>query len=486
MTEQSPGQPLSDTPSPKIDTEGVKTLLGDPKKAIIKLALPMIAAMSVHTIYNLVDAIWVSGLGADALSAVGFFFPFFFMAMAIATGLGLGGGSAISRRIGARDKKGADAVAAHTIIIMLLVAVVFTIPLFIFAENVFLRLGAGRTIGMAVSYAKIMFAGTTIVFFVNIAAAILRSEGDARRAMFAMILGSGINMVLDPIFIYTLRLGVAGAAWATIVSLLVTSVILFNWLFLKKDTYISFSFRGFRFKKEIVADIFKVGLPASAQQLSMSFTMLIINLILVRVGGTDGVAVYTTGWRVATIAILPLLGMATAVVSVTGATFGQHAFKKLKVAFMYALKIGVVIEILIAIATFLLSLQITAMFTQAEASARIADDLVVFLRIMCLFYPTAAFGILSSAVFQGTGKGMNALIATIIRTLVLTPLFSVVFAFILDRGLLGVWLGIAAGNTVGAAVAFLWATAHIRNLMAAARKDEENVLSSEGIIGRSA
>ena len=91
-----------------------------------------------------------------------------------------------------------------------------------------------------------------------------------------------------------------------------------------------------------------------------------------------------------------------------------------------------------------------------------------------------------SDVSQGTGKGMNALITTIIRTLVLTPLFSVVFAFILDLGLPGVWLGIAAGNSVGAAVAFLWATAHIHNLMAAARKDEEDVLSSEGIIGRSA
>jgi len=481
MTEQSPGQSRSDTPFSKIETEGIKTLLGDPKKAIIKLALPMIAAMSVHIIYNLVDAIWVSGLGANALSAVGFFFPFFFMAMAIATGLGLGGGSAISRRIGARDKRGADAVAAHTIIIMLLAAVVFTIPLFIFAENIFLRLGAGRTIGMAVSYARIMFAGTTIVFFVSIAATILRSEGDARRAMFAMILGSGMNMVLDPIFIYTLRLGVAGAAWATMVSLAVTSVILFYWLFLKKDTYISFSFRGFRFKREIVRDILRVGLPASAQQLSMAFTMLIINLILVRVGGTDGVAVYTTGWRVATIAILPLLGIATAVVSVTGASFGQGALEKVNTAFIYALKIGVVIEISIAIATFLLSLQITAMFTQAEAAARIADSLVVFLRIMCLFYPVAAFGILSSAMFQGTGKGINALIATIIRTLLLTPLFSLVFAFLLDQSLPGVWFGIAVGNTVGAAVAFLWAKAHIRNLMAAARKDEENVLSSQGI-----
>ncbi len=481
MTEQSPGQSLSDTPSPKIETEGVKTLLGDPKKAIIKLALPMVVAMLAHTVYNLVDAIWVSGMGADALSAVGFFFPFFFMAMAIATGLGLGGGSAISRRIGAGDKRGADAVAVHTIIIMLLAAVVFTIPLFIFAENILLRLGAGRTIGMALPYAKIMFAGTTIVFFVNIAASILRSEGDARRAMFAIILGSGMNIVLDPIFIYTLRLGVAGAAWATILSLFVTSVILFKWLFLKKNTYISFSFRGFRFKREIVRDIFRVGLPASAQQLSMAFTMLVINLILVRIGGTDGVAVYTTGWRVATIAILPLLGIATAVVSVTGAAFGQHAFTKLNTAFMYALKIGVLIEVFIAIPTWLLSHQITAMFTRAEAAARIADDLVVFLRIMCLFYPLAALGILSSAMFQGTGKGMNALIATIIRTIVLTPLFSVVFAIILDRSLPGVWFGIAVGNTVGSTVAFFWAKAHIRSLMSAAGKNKENVFSSQDI-----
>jgi len=296
-----------------------------------------------------------------------------------------------------------------------------------------------------------------------------------------MIFGSGMNMVLDPIFIYTLRLGVAGAAWATMVSLAVTSVILFYWLFLKKNTYISFSFRGFRFKREIVRDILRVGLPASAQQLSMAFTMLIINLILVRVGGTDGVAVYTTGWRVATIAILPLLGIATAVVSVTGASFGQGALEKINTAFIYALKIGVVIEISIAIATFLLSLQITAMFTQAEATARIADDLVVFLKIMCLFYPVAAFGILSSAMFQGTGKGINALIATIIRTLLLTPLFSLVFAFLLDQSLLGVWFGIAVGNTVGAAVAFLWAKAHIRSLMAAAAKNKENVLSSQDI-----
>ncbi len=455
---------MPNTSFPKIETEGVKTLLGEPKRAIIKLALPMIVAMSVQTIYNFVDAIWVSGLGADALSAVGFFFPFFFMTMAVATGIGLGGGSAISRRIGARDKKGAGNVAVHTVVIMLLAAILFTIPLFIFAERIFILLGAGRTIAMTVSYARVMFVGTLIIFFVNIANAILRSEGSVKRAMVAMVLGAVINIVLDPIFIYTFGLGVAGAAWATILSLFITSLLLFNWLFLKKDSYVSFSFRKFRFNREIVRDIIRVGLPASAQQLSMAFTMLVTNLILVRVAGTDGVAIYVTGWRVATIAILPLLGIATAVVSVSAAAYGQGAFKKINIAFVHALKVGVIIEVVAGIAIFLLAPQITAMFTRAQGASRIASDLIVFLRIMCFFYPAVAFGMFSSSMFQGVGKGMNALIVTIIRTVLLTLLFTMLFAFVLGMGLMGVWFGIVMGNTIGAAVAFLWARAYIAKL----------------------
>ncbi len=465
MSDSSSPQSTPQIPSSELQTKGVKVLLGNPKKAIIKLALPMIAAMLIYTIYNLVDAIWVSGLGTDALSAVGFFFPFFFAVMAMAIGLGVGGGSAISRRIGARDKAGADNIAVHTIIIMLLMAVIFTIPLFIFTESIFLRLGVGRTIDMAVPYAKIMFLGTVFIFFTSVANAILRSEGDAKRAMFAMMLGAGINIILDPIFIYTLGLGVAGAAWASILSMSIASLILFNWLFFKKNTYISFRFRGFQFKREVLKDIFRVGLPASAQRLSMSLTMLIINLIIVRIAGTDGVAVYTTGWRVTNIAMLPLLGIAGAVVSTSGAAFGQHILKKLNTIFIYALKIGIIIEICIAIATFVFAPQITAIFTQAEGAARITDDLIIFLRIISLFYFTTAFGMISSAMFQGIGKGVNALIVTIIRTIILTPLFALIFVRTFGMGLPGVWFGMVTGNIIGAIVGFLWIKVYIRNLM---------------------
>ncbi|MDY6958112.1 MAG: MATE family efflux transporter, partial [Halobacteriota archaeon] len=325
-------------------------LLGDPKRAIVQLSIPMIIGMSVHTIYNLVDAIWVAGLGSDALAAVGFVFPIFFMLMGIATGLGTGGGAAISRMIGAKDKKGADSVAVHTIVIMLILVVVFTIPLLIFSSAIFTGMRAGSATEMSVEYARVIFAGTIFVFFTNIANALLRAEGDAKRAMQAMVFGTFLNIALDPIMIYTLEMGVAGAAWATVISLVITSILMMYWLIFKKDTYISLNFGNFRFDRDIVIDILRVGLPASVMQLSMAFTMLIMNLIIVMVNSTDGVAVYTTGWRVVTIAILPLLGISTAVVSVSGAAFGAKSFEKLNVVHLYSIRIGLMIEATIAVA----------------------------------------------------------------------------------------------------------------------------------------
>ncbi|UCH89303.1 MAG: MATE family efflux transporter [Thermoplasmata archaeon] len=446
------------------ETEGVKTLLGDPKKGILKLAIPMIIAMSATTLYNVVDAFWVSGLGADALSAVGFFFPFFFIAIAISVGLGIGGGASISRYIGAKNKKGADSAAIHTLVIMLLLSAAFTIPFLIFVENLFTQIGAGDILEMTVAYARIMFAGTILVFFTHVANAILRAEGDAKRAMIAMMFGAGLNIVLDPIFIYTLDFGVAGAAWATVVSMGITSIILFYWLFVKKDTYTSYKFTGFRFNREITNDILKVGVPAMVMQVSMAITMLIANIILVDVGGTDGVAVYSTGWRVVSIGILPILGLATAVVSVTGAAFGAKDYEKLKIAFYYSLKVALVIGIISAVATFVFAPQITAVFTQAEDTARISDDLVLFFMIECIFYPGAAAGIMSSSMFQGVGKGMNALTVTLFRTIIMTPPLMILLSSIFNMGLVGVWWGIALANILGSVAALSWANWYVRSL----------------------
>lgn len=425
----------------------------------------MIVAMSVQTIYQLVDTYWVSGLGADALAAMGFVFPFFFISMALSNGLGIGGGAAISRRIGARDKTGADNVAVHTIVMMLLLVLIFTIPFYAFAPQIFSLVGAGRTTNLAVAYARVIFLGSFVVFFTNVANAILRAEGDSKRAMQAMVLGAALNIVLDPIFIYTFNMGIAGAAWATLLSLFISSLMMLNWLFFRKNTFVSFEFKGFSFERDIVNDIFKVTIPASTQQLSMSLSMLILNLIIVNVSNTDGVAVYSTGWRVATIAIAPLVGIATAVVSVSGAAFGAREFEKAETAHTYAIKLGLLIESGVAIFTFIFAPQIAAIFTQTEEAAHIAPDLVHFLRVICIFYPSVSLGMLSTSFFQGAGKGMNALTANLLRTIVFIPLFAAIFAFTLDMGQVGAWWGIVVGNGMGAGVTFVWARLYLSTIL---------------------
>jgi len=354
---------------------------------------------------------------------------------------------------------------------MLIVSLLFTILFFIFSENIFILLGAGKTLAMATTYARIMAIGTVSIFFSFIANAILRAEGDVKRAMYAMALGAGLNIALDPVFIYTFGLGVAGAAWATILSMSISSLLLFYWLFLKKNTYITFHFRGFHFDKSIIKDIFKVGFPATVMQLSMSLTMLIMNIIIIKIGiingvkePHDGVAVFTVGWRIMTMATMPLIGIATAVVSVTGAAYGARDYKKLSISFMYAIKIGIIIEAVIALFVFFFAPAITVLFTMAETSVHLAPDIITFLRIVCLFFPGIAFGMLSSSMFQGTGKGINALIVTIVRSSILTIPLAWTFSIILDMGLPGAWWGLVTANLIGSSMAFIWAKIYIKKL----------------------
>lgn len=460
----------------KKETIGVKTLQGDPKKAIVKLSIPMVIAMSVQTIYSLVDTYWVSGLGADALAAMGFVFPFFFISMALSNGIGIGGGSAISRMIGARDKAGADNVAVHTIIIITLLSIAFTIPFYLFAPQLFALAGAGKATGLAVEYARAIFLGSIVIFFSNAANAILRSEGDSKRAMQAMIVGGVLNVILDPIFIYTLNMGIAGAAWATVLSIGISCLMMANWLFFRKDTYVAFDFKDFHFEKSIVKEIFSVALPASAQQLSMSLSMLFMNYIIVLVSSTDGVAVYATGWRIATIAMSPLMGISTAVITVSGAAIGAHDYIKAKIALSYSTKLGVIIECVAGAFIFAFATPIASIFTQSEGGAHITADLAHFLRVMSIFYPTVALGLFSSSFFQGAGKGVNSLIATLLRTIVFTPFFAALLAFTFDMGQVGAWWGIVIGNGIGSLLMYIWAEYFLRALL-----KTEPVTRTEGI-----
>jgi putative MATE family efflux protein len=466
MTENNNAGPAPEPQPGNTTTAGIELLMGDPKKAIIKLSGPMIAAMLLMSTYNIVNAIWVAGLGSDALAAVGFVTPLFMILIGLSNGLGAGVASLISRRIGAKDKTGADNAAVHALLFVLILSAVLTIPLMLLTGPIVTLFGAGKTAGLATEYGQIIFLGMALLLFTNVAYAILRAEGDAKRAMYVMGASSVLNIILDPLLIYGAGMGIAGAAWGMIVSLLMTSCILLYWFFVKRDTYVTLAWREFSYDKKTVRDILGVGLPASVEFFLMSILAIFINGLLVATAGTDAVAVYTAGWRVVFFAIIPMVAISTAVISVAGAAYGARKFEKIRTAHTFSITLGIAIALIVSALTYIFARQIAGIFTYSADSAHLAPEIAAFLAVMCLFYPFIPPGVMSGAIFQATGRGMASLVMTVLRNLVFIAVFAYLFGIVLGYGEHGVWWGIVAGDICGGAVAFLWARYYISRLIA--------------------
>ena len=452
--------------SPKEDNiaKRISLITGNPKKAIRSLAMPMIMSMLLMMAYNLADSIWVAGLGSNALAALGFITPVFMILVGIGNGLGAGATSLIARCIGAKNKKGADNAAIHSILLTLIVAAVLTVFILISLPSILTAIGAGESLGLAVQYGQIVFGGLIFLIFSGVASGILRAEGDVKRAMYAMAATAILNTVLDPIFIYSLGMGVAGAAWATVISSGTASALILYWLLVKRDTYISLSLDDFKPKFNVVKDILGVGMPASAEFLIMSILGMVLNIILVTTGGTDAVAVYTAGWRVVMIAIIPAIGIGTAAITVAGAAYGAKKYKNVSTALNYSVKLGVSVAVVTSILTYIFASNISGIFAYSSQSAFLAPSIASFLQVMCLFYIVVPLGITASSIFQAMGKGTTSLILTIIRELAFISVFAYLFAFVLGIGEHGVWWGIIAGGACGCTLAYIWARTYINRL----------------------
>ncbi|MGB9980142.1 MATE family efflux transporter [Methanobacterium sp.] len=442
----------------------ISLITGNPKKAIRSLALPMIISMLLMMAYNLADSIWVAGLGSNALAALGFITPVFMIIVGIGNGLGAGATSLIARCIGAENKKGADNAAIHSLIMTIIVAAALTVAILISLPSILTVMGAGESLNLAVQYGQIVFGGLIFLILSSVASGILRAEGDVKRAMYAMAATAILNTVLDPIFIYSFGMGVAGAAWATVISSGVSSALILYWLLLKRDTYISLSLDDFKANFKVIKDILGVGMPASAEFLIMSILGIILNIILVITGGTDAVAVYTAGWRVVSIAMIPAIGIGTAAITVAGAAYGAKKYENVSTALNYSVKLGVSIAVVTSIFTYVFAPNISGIFAYSSQSAFLAPSIASFLQVMCLFYVIVPLGITASSIFQAMGKGTTSLVLTIIREVAFISVFAYLFAFVLGIGEHGVWWGIVAGGACGCILAYIWARTYIDRL----------------------
>ncbi len=343
-------------------------------------------------------------------------------------------------------------------------------------------MGAGESLNLAVQYGQIVFGGLIFLIFSSVASGILRAEGDVKRPMYAMAATAILNIILDPIFIYYFGLGVSGAAIATVISATISSALILYWLLLKRDTYVSLSRKDFHASWKVIKDILGVGLPASAEFFVMSILGIVVNIMLVMTGGTDAVAVYTAGWRVVMIAMIPAIGIGTAAITIAGAAYGSRKYGNISIALNYSSKLAIGIASITGLIIYVFASSIASIFAYSPESAFMAPSIAAFLQVMCLFLIVVPLGISASSVFQGMGKGLTSLILTVIREVLFISVFAYLMAFTLGLGEYGIWWGIVIGGAFGCGIAYLWASRYIKGLKRSYYKQDNSksrILSGE-------
>ena len=443
-------------------SKNIEMITGDPKKAIVKLAIPMMVSMLLIMLYNIADSIWVAGLGADALAAVGFITPLFMVLVGLGNGIGAGANSLIARYIGAGNIKQANNAGLHGILLAIIVSVIFTIIIEVFMVPILQFMGAGNTIQYAMDYSYIIFGFLFVFVYSGVASAIFRSEGDMRRATIAIAVTAILNIILDPVFIYVLNFGISGAAWATVISAIMSCLVMSYWIWGKKDLYLDLTPKNFNYQGRMMLDNLQVAIPSTLESLVFSILAIIINAMLVMAADTTAVAVYTASMRIVQLAMIPLIGLGTAVLTVCGVAYGAHNHENLRTAHSYSIKLGFAISIALGAIMFVFSTPIATMFSYTEASAALSPQIAQAISVLSLFVLAIPHGMMSSMMFQGVGKGVYSLLITLLRSLILETVFAYIFCFIFGWGLTGIYAGVVFGCFVGGTVGYIWAKFFIR------------------------
>lgn len=442
----------------------LESFIAAPKKALWKLSLPIMMGMIVQNIYNIVDMIFVGRLGPEAIAALAFNLPMVFFAIGLIFGLGTGATAVIAQAIGANNKKRADNCAEHSLLLGVVLSVLIAIPGIIWGKSILTLIGTPPDIlPLAYDYLHIYAAGIgfmiTAVFFRSI----LSGEGDTTFPMIVMSIGTVLNIILDPIFIFTLGLEIKGAALATVISQAVVMGIFIYALFIKKHSYITFKLKDFSYTPEILKRIIMVGFPASLSMIIMSVGGVVFNLILVSFS-PNAVAAYQVGGRLDFLALLPIFSIATGLMTLVGMFYGARRFNLLASIIRYGQLQAVLITSIIGALYFFFAEAIIPIFTDSEEIIEIATT---YLRMIVFAMPVIAFGITSNRTMQGMGHSIPMLVTTTLRVIGISAPLALIFTKVLNKPLEFVWVAMIISSLISSSIAYIW----MNNLLKQSRQD---------------
>jgi putative MATE family efflux protein len=388
---------------------------------VVSMSLPTIFSMLVQALYNIVDSIFVSRINENALTSVSLVFPVQNILIAVCIGTGIGLNSLIARRLGEKRTDEADLAAEHGVLLSVFNYAIFLI-LGLFFARPFAQLFTQneQILNWAIQYMQIVCIGSfSMCFEVNLEK-VVGATGNMVYPMLFQLTGAIANIILDPIFIFTLHMDVAGAAVATIIGQFL-SMLLAIYVVLHKEIDVHISFKDFHFSWDTIKDIYEVGLPSIVMNAIGSVMTGGINRILISFQnvGETAVAIFGVYFKLQSFVFMPVFGLNQGIIPIMGYNFG--ACKKKRV--QSALRIGMTIAASIMLVGMILFMTIPGpLLSIFDASPKMLAMGIPALRTISLCFLPAAFGILISAEFTAVGKGTYSLIVTLMRQLcVLLP-----------------------------------------------------------------
>ena len=439
----------------------LQLFIDNPSKSMWNLAIPIMAGMGIQTLYTIIDMIFIGRLGGNAIAAVAFNMPIFFFVMGLSFGLGNGVTASIARFIGADDKVNADNSAEHAVVIAFLISGVLTSVGLIYGKEILILMGCTQEIlPLAWDYLRVSCYGISFGVFSGFFRSILAGEGEMKLPMIVAGLGTVLNTILDPIFIFYLDYGVTGAAWATTISQIIVFCIFIYMLFIKHRTYIRFKLKDFSPSSFIIYDIIKVGIPVSMSMVVMAIGQLVFNRLLVNYS-TNAVAAYQIGGRIDMLVFLPIFGIASALTTMVGMFYGANEINKIKFISRYGVRSSLIITSICSALLYIFAPPVISIFTSDPTIQKISID---YLRIISLLFPFISIGLTIGRILQGLGQGMPSLIITTIRVIGVAGPLAYYFTFIQNKPVEWIWYSMFISGIFATIISIVWVTITFKKL----------------------
>jgi len=438
---------------------------GDLKKQLLTMAVPVSVGLFFNTMFNVVDTYWAGRLSTSSLAGMSLSFSVFFILIAIIGGLGTGLSALLAISYGKKDEAAIKALTVNGLALTLGVGIVIGIVGYIVSPKLLYLLGArGETLLQGTYYVRGIYAGTLFFALNSALSAFLSSRGITKPYRNYLIVGFFINLVLDPLFIYGTfglpKMGTFGVALATVIVQIMGNVYL-TYKCVKLLGLKASLFKRASIKLKMQLEILSQGVPASLNMLTMALGVFVINYYIYKHGDDAAIAGYGVGMRIEQLALLPAIGLNTAVVTLAGQNYGANYFKRVRLTYTEGLKLGMIIMTVGMIVIFPLASVLIGAFNQDR---HVIFEGARYLRIEFIAFNAYIILNIGLSILQAIKKPHYAIWIGLYRQIAMPLLLFTLFGDVFGWGLIGIWWGIVTTTWTGAFACILAVSYELKKL----------------------